>query len=193
MSVKYQGQFEFPFKKFYWCLSNDFTFKEFPDLNDQHKDFVDSASGFFTGEPNKKLIQRPEGEEEEAAAEQNDDDEEGEKKNEDSDISEQEELKVPLKDLTELDRLKFVVMAIENDCQIAPVGAFKMTAQHQVRRNEAFAGLSAGNSTILKNYAHFRNVQTEAKKKRLDLESAPFDPCFLELIDADLPKGCWNF
>ena len=41
----------------------------------------------------------------------------------------------------ELDRLVYVVYAIENDCCIAPAGAYKMTPTHQVRRNEAFRGL----------------------------------------------------
>jgi radial spoke head protein 9 len=55
-----------------------------------------------------------------------------------SDLSEEEEIKIPPKDLNELDRLAFVVFAIENDCSIAPIGAFKMTPLHQVRRNEAY-------------------------------------------------------
>lgn len=95
--------------------------------------------------------------------------------------------------MTELDRLKYVTLAIENDCHIAPVGAFKMTAQHQVRRNEAFKGLTSASSTRLDSYLHFRNVQTEEKKILLDEPSAPFNPHFLEPISADEPKGCWNF
>jgi len=47
-----------------------------------------------------------------------------------SDLSEEEEIKIPPKDLTELDRLTFIVFAIENDCAIAPLGAFKMTPTH---------------------------------------------------------------
>jgi radial spoke head protein 9 len=108
-------------------------------------------------------------------------------------VSEQEEIKVPPKELTELDRLKYVVLAIENDCQIAPVGSFKMTSQHQVRRNEAFKGLSAAQTLNLDNYVHFRNVQSESKKKALDEPSAPFNAKFLESIAGDQPKGCWNF
>ena len=30
----FEGKFEFPEKRFYWCLSNDFNFKEMGDLND---------------------------------------------------------------------------------------------------------------------------------------------------------------
>ena len=183
LAVTYEGYFEFPLKKFYWCLSNDFTFRETPDLNDQHKEFIDRDHTFFTGEPNRKLIStQAEGEEE--AQEPPEEEEEGQKEP-DSEVSEKEEVQVPPKDLTELDRLKYVVQAIENDCQIAPAGAFKMTSLHQVRRNEAFKGLTSKTSTALNSYVHFRNVQTEAKKKALDDSSAPFNPNFLESISAD--------
>jgi radial spoke head protein 9 len=58
-----------------------------------------------------------------------------------SDRSEEEEIKVPPKDLTgilailfiyfaEVDRLAYVVQAIENDCQLCPVGSFKLTPVH---------------------------------------------------------------
>jgi len=102
-----------------------------PDLNDQHSEFINRDTSFFLGEPNRKLKQPKEGEEpaEEAPAVDEDDEEgKGGKKDNDSNVSEQEEIKVPPKELTEIDRVRFVVCAIENDCQIAPVGAFKMTA-----------------------------------------------------------------
>ena len=75
-----------------------------------------------------------------------------------SDDSSEEEVKVPMRPLTELDRLTTVVAAIENDCQICPVGSFKMTPEHQVRRNEAFRGLEGTDGLRLDNYLHFRNV-----------------------------------
>lgn len=34
VAITYEGCFEFPHKRFYWCLSDDFTFRETPDLND---------------------------------------------------------------------------------------------------------------------------------------------------------------
>ena len=119
MTITYQGQFEFPYKKFYWCLSNDFSFREMPDLNDQHKEFIDQDSTFFLGEPNRRIKQQTEGEEnaeEQQQEEPAEDGEDGDKKELDSNISEQEEIKVPHKELTEIDRLKYVVLAIENDC-----------------------------------------------------------------------------
>lgn len=114
-------------------------------------------------------------------------------KSQNSDISEQEEIKVPPKELTEIDRVNYVVNAIETDCQIAPVGAYKMTASHQVRRNEAFKGLTPEQSLSTGSYLHFRNVLDDGKKKQLDLPSAPFDALFLEGIKGDQPNGCWNF
>lgn len=101
-----------------------------PNLNDQHIQFIDRDNGFFRGEPNRKLKQPAEGEEEnqEAPEEPAEEEEEGAKKELDSNESEPEEIKVPPKELTELDRLNYVVYAIENDCQIAPLGAFKMTS-----------------------------------------------------------------
>ena len=86
-----------------------------------------------------------EGEEEDGAGaggEEGQEEGEENKKDNMSDITEEEEIKIPPKDLTELDRLAYVVYAIENDCSIAPLGAFKLTPQHQVRRNEAFKGLT---------------------------------------------------
>lgn len=196
MSITYQGNFEFPNKKFYYCLSNEFYFKEMPDLNDQHKELVNRDTSYFTGDPGKKLNVVGEGEENPEGAggeEEPKEGEGGEGEESEDNRSEEPEIQVPPKDLTELDRLKYVTLAIENDCQIAPVGAFKMTAQHQVRRNEAFKGLDSTNSTNLDSYLHFRNVQTDEKKALLEEPSAPFNPNFLESISADEPKGCWNF
>ena len=85
-----------------------------------------------------------------------------------------------------------VVHAIENDCQICPVGAFKMTPEHQVRRNEAFGGLTTESGVQLENYLHFRNVQNEAKRAELDLPTAPFNERFLESAAEDQPRGCWS-
>lgn len=193
MANSFEGKFEFPEKRFYWCLSNDYTFTEMGDLNDQHKQDIDLDNSFFVGEPNRKLKKDPEDGEEAAAVEDNDEDADADGKSLNSDVSEEQEIKVAVRELIELDRLFYVVLAIENDCQIVPVGAYKMTSQHQVRRNEAFKGLSAAESLDVNKYLHFRNVQDAAKKKALDDPSAPFNPQFLESIAADLPRGCWNF
>lgn len=46
------------------------------------------------------------------------------------------------KNITELDRLSFVVRQIENDCSSVPVGAFKITPTNEIRYNDHFQGLS---------------------------------------------------
>lgn len=151
VAYTYTGMYEFPVKKFYWALSKDFEFNELPELNDQHKSAVNNANSYFEGNPKKKLVSvKKEGEEGGeggdggAKAEEGGAEGEGAAKKQEnlSDLSEEEEIKIPPKDLTELDRLTFVIYAIENDCSIAPVGAFKMTPNHQVRRTEAFRGLA---------------------------------------------------
>jgi len=69
MGVVYADRYEFPEKKFYWCASNDFAFKPFPELNDQHREEYDKLLGLFQGDPNyvhKKVEKDPEEMEEQA-------------------------------------------------------------------------------------------------------------------------------
>lgn len=101
-------------------------------MSEQHDGIVDLDEMPFEGNPDKVLDAAiKEGEEgAEAEAEAAPEDEEGEGKEKDSDETEDEEISVPKRDLKEIDRLTFVVYAIENDCQICPVGSFKMTSEH---------------------------------------------------------------
>lgn len=101
-----------------------------PDLNDQHASFIDRDTKFFMGDPNLKLKQPDEGdggeEKEPSAAGSQAGDDDG--KSLDSNVSDKPDVDVPKRELIEVDRLIYVVLAIENDCQIAPVGSFKMTS-----------------------------------------------------------------
>lgn len=162
-AVTFAGQYEFPSKQFYWTLSTtpDFKFKEMPALGlpmPEQDAFIDACSSFFMGEPSKLLNQKEGAEEEEVPVETNsvaeEEDEEGNaiKKAKDSDESEEEEIKVPKRNLTELNRLAAVVCAIETDCHICPEGAFKMTPLHELRRNEAFCGLTLQEAGNLHSY-----------------------------------------
>ena len=56
MAYTYSGKYEFPHKQFYWALSNNFEFQQFPDLNDQHVDAINATNGLFEGNPQKKLV-----------------------------------------------------------------------------------------------------------------------------------------
>ena len=80
---------------------------------------------------------------------------EGDQPNPLEDSSSDDEIKVPPKNFTELDRLSFTIRAIENDCQCVPLGSIKLTPLHEVRRNEAFKGLCPDTAFDLKHYIHF--------------------------------------
>lgn len=52
-------------------------------------------------------------------------------------------VQIPPRGLTELDRLSYVVNQIDNDCHLVPRGSIKKTPMNEIRRNEAFRGLTA--------------------------------------------------
>lgn len=189
--LHFQGKYEFPDKHFYWATSKDYKFYPLPDPLEQHNQFADMTDA-FSGDPIKiiKNLEAPEGEGEENAAAK-----EGEGEGEDDladSTSEDDAVKVPPKNFTELDRLAFVVRAIENDCQIVPLGSVKLTPKHEVRRNEAFRGLCKEKSQCLNSYVHFRSVQDGDKKNKNEMDDAIFQPDFLEAISADPIKGSWS-
>ena len=45
------------------------------------------------------------------------------------------------KNYTEEDRLAYTVHAIEEECQLVPLGALRMITCHELRYNEQFKGL----------------------------------------------------
>lgn len=65
---------------------------------------------------------------------------------------------MPARGITELDRLSFVVSQIDMNCLIVPKGSFKLIPLGEIRRNEAFKGLSIQDAFELKNYVHLRSV-----------------------------------
>jgi len=48
---------------------------------------------------------------------------------------------VRVKSFTEIMRLAFVVRAIDQECAAVPIGAFKLSPLHELRRNDDFEGL----------------------------------------------------
>jgi radial spoke head protein 9 len=93
---------------------------------------------------------------------------------------------------TELDRLAFVVRAIEFDCAVLPIGAAKLTPAHELRFDQSFRGLSIEEANSLQNWQHFREPQTEEKKLAIQNEDAIFHKNFLDGLAEDKPKGCWS-
>ena len=82
-----------------------------------------------------------------------------------ADTDDEAEIKVPPKNFTELDRLAYVVRAIDIDCTALPVGALKLSPTHELRYNDSFKGLTITEASDLKNYQHFRNPLSEEKKE----------------------------
>jgi hypothetical protein len=93
--------------------------------------------------------------------------EEIERKKETGEIDEEEYEgpQEPPKNYTELDRLAYVVRAIDFDCAALPVGALKLTPNHELRYNDSFKGLSTSEAADLSNYQHFRQPVTEEMKE----------------------------
>ena len=103
-----------------------------------------------------------------------------------------EEEKIPPKNFIELDRLAYVVRAIDHDCSLVPQGSFRMTPSHELTRNKAFEGLNSTQIKDIKCYLHFRNVQLPEKREQLDRDDALFTYDFLDGIEKDVPKGSWS-
>lgn len=64
LGLKFEDEFEFPAKKFYWSLDN-FVFHELPPLVTVHADKLEGIRGMFEGTPDKKVWEKGEEEEEE--------------------------------------------------------------------------------------------------------------------------------
>ena len=127
MGLVFTGRYEFAEKRFYYCTSGDFTFRAFPTLNDQHKDKYDKISTVLTGNP--KLV-LPGGQVEPVkvpgeGGEGAEGDQVAKKTVKEIDplaSSEEEDpnaLIVPV-NMKEIDRVHYLVRAIENDCHVIP-------------------------------------------------------------------------
>lgn len=194
VAIFYEGKYEFPVKKFYWATNNDYKFEEMPETLDQHTEYINKYNDFFSGEPAKILenLEAPAEGEGDEKPDDNANEGEGEENKDLDTESEDDEIKIPPKNLTELDRLAFVVLAIENDCQIVPIGSIKLTPLHEVRKNEAFKGLNDENAFLEESYLHFRSAQTKEKQDLNQKDDAIFRSDFLESIALDDIKGSWS-
>ena len=101
-------------------------------------------------------------------------------------------MKPPPKDFKEVNRLSFVVRAIETDCHAVPEGAFKLTSDHEIRRNKEFTGISKSELSNVNKYMHFRNVQSKVKKELMNKEDAIYRNDIFDGIADDEPKGVWS-
>lgn len=68
------------------------------------------------------------------------------------------------KNFTELDRLSLLVHQVEHDCQIVPLGAYKMIPTHELVPNPNFRGLKIEQSKSLDSFVHLRAPELTEKK-----------------------------
>ena len=175
LAIYYKG-FKFPKKKFYFCSSSTFSFSELPEIQSHHLNEFSKFNTYFIGNPDVIL----------------------KKFSDNKNININEQIgdifkpNLKLKNLTESDRLSFVVRTIEHDTSIVPLGGFKMLPINEIRRNDLFEGLSSDELDKIENYFHFRKIESQNKRDMIDMGKAVFDFSFLDSLSDDNLKGAWS-
>lgn len=119
---------DFPKKKFYFASSANFVFSELPEIQQHHLNDLIKYNTYFIGNPDiihdiyenelNDSLNQDEGEEKEDVFKP----------------------RMKLKNLTESDRLSYVVRSIDFDTSVVPEGGFKMLPINEIRRNDTFTG-----------------------------------------------------
>jgi radial spoke head protein 9 len=107
-------------------------------------------------------------------------------------VDEDAGLIIPAKQVTELNRLSYVVQAIENSCAVVPRGSYKFTPLKETVKNEAFRGLNKDQAFALGNWQHFRPIQQAEKVGIMQRDEAVYNNGFLDDIVADFPHLSWS-
>ena len=174
-ALYYKGH-KFPKRKFYFCSSSSFSFSELPEIQKHHINEFKNFNTYFIGNPDIILKKFSD--------------------NKNSNIEEQigDTFKpnLKLKNLTESDRLSFIVRSISHDCSVVPLGSFKMLPINEIRRNDLFEGLTSEEIDKLENYFHFRKIESQNKKDMIDMGKAVFDFSFLDCLSDDELKCGWS-
>lgn len=208
LAVAYKfTEFEFPTKRFFYATSS-FNFEVLPKPNPLFQEQIEEFNGQFTGNPQTPLFEVMETVVEEMQIEQVEaviqEESSAPKPDLDAEIEPEpvEEIPEPVrieKRVTqkqvvcrEVDRLGFVVRAIEFECACFPKGALKMSITHQLRYNEAFCGLTAAEALKMENWTHFRQPMTYEAITAARKPEAVFASDFLDGIEQDEPKRCWS-
>ena len=199
IATRFVGEYESPSKAFFYS-TEDFKFKRLPFIIWSLKDFIGQIENHtFIGEPDKVLLkikQKSEDTEDQGAELPDEEPVQVESGvgEEEVDIGEKKKKNRVKKktSITELERLSFVVRAIENECAIVPVGAVKIMPNHQLRYNVNFRGCSLANALKIENWMHYRPPQSDEKKKSIEDEKAIYEEKILDALEQDRPKGVWN-
>ncbi|MCQ2821557.1 MAG: hypothetical protein MJ252_30230 [archaeon] len=172
----------FPKKKFFFCTNSKFVFSELPPIQNHHLPDFNMFNSYFIGNPDTILVKYDKGKENKGI------------------LQEEEEMiekgiynpNLKLKNLTEGDRLSFVVRTIDEDTSVVPIGGFKMLPIGELRRNDIFDGLSCEDLGKMEKYFHFRKTRNSEKKNLIDMGDAVFDFSFMDCLNEDEVKGAWS-
>ena len=175
-AIYYKGHQNFPKKKFYFCSSSNFIFSELSEIQPHQLNDFSQFNTYFIGNPDI-ILKKYSNESNQNLEEQ---------------IGDTFKPKLKLKNMTETDRLSYVVRSIDHDTSVVPIGGFKMLPINELRRNDLFQGLSSDNLEKLENYCHFRPTENQRKKDLISMGKAVFDFNFLDTINDDPIKGCWS-
>lgn len=178
-AIYYKEHPVFPQKKFFFCSSSNFIFSELPEIQEHHLPDFPKFNTYFIGNPDI-ILEKYEDRQTTGII----DEEEIEKGNFNPVLKK--------KNLTESDRLSYVVRSIENDTSVVPMGGFKMLPIKEMRRNDIFEGLPSEEIDQLGKYFHFRAPQNQNKKDLIAMGKAVFDFGFLDSIEEDKIKGSWS-
>ena len=176
-ALYYKGYLEFPKKKYYFCSSSNFIFSELPDIQPHQIQNFKKFNTYFIGNPDIILEKY---------------DSENNAGLDDEMAGDTFKPRLKKKNMTETDRLSFVVRAIDRDCSVVPIGGFKMLPINELRRNDLFEGLNSEDLDKKEKYVHFRPVENQEKKDKIAMGKAVFDFEFLDSIIDDPIKDSWS-
>ena len=176
-ALYYKGYPQFPKKKYFFCSSSNFIFSELPSLQSHQIPNFHKFNTYFIGNPDIILEKY-----ESNNAANFDEENEGDSFRP----------RPKKKNMTETDRLSFVVRAIDRDCSVVPVGGFKMMPINELRRNDLFEGLNSEDLNKKEKYVHFRPVENQEKKDKIAMGKAVLDFEFLDSIADDPIRDSWS-
>ena len=175
-ALYYKGYKNFPHKKYFFCTSNNFIFSELPEVQPHHFENFCKFNTFFIGNPDIILEKY----------------DSAHNTNINEIIGDTFKPQLKKKNMTETDRLSFVVRTIDHDTSIVPVGAYKMLPINELRRNDLFEGLNSDDLDKKEKYAHLRPVENQEKIDKIAMGRAVFDFDFLDSISDDPIKDTWS-
>ncbi len=207
VGVDFKGHYEFPKKTFFYCTSGNYTFSPLPETFEYHdKDFTEKyITTAITGRPAeiiKKYAKDEEGENNEAKPDGEDvakvDNADGGNAlavnplDLDESIDNLPKVEIRKENFTELLKVSYIVRNIDHDTNVFPQGAFKLTVEHEVARNDAFKGLTLDSLRDFGKFHHFRPITAVKNKEIIESDEAVFRYDFQESIEDDCVKGSWS-